>query len=597
MAGHFDFVKFAGKTDVGRKRKNNEDNFGMFPEIGVWLVADGMGGGEDGEVASAAVVRAVSGFAEAHPFPANAAAAADPLVSGLSDAIDAASQWIYNRTRERGLKSCASTVVGVAIDRTHPGRAVAFHAGDSRLYLIRNGGLFGGGIRQVTTDHSAAEAMGVREKDKLNPMWVNVITRAVGLHECTDVERTPFDVKKGDRILICSDGLSGMVGDNDLLEISKNEADVGKAVEKLIAAANAAGGKDNVTAVLLQIGELPKRDVEVKPLEELAVGEERATPDDGVTRPTCPTIDFESLPGEKGVHGSGVPSGLTEASAAGLDESGEPRSACLDKDLVERMSGLSHPSLSHRVRGVKAWLDKLGRRRLVLWGLVALALASMSMAVVWRLSQSGSQAAVKPMPVPVSVSVPPTPKPEPPTPKPEPPRIAVPVAAAVTNIAPATAPVVAPEMTPVSVPEVVTNVQSAVVTNLTPAVDGSLAALAEAFDRKSLSQFEAAVKNALQRSGDEGLRQIGEFTSEMRKVSARAAKYVNEIKYVKGSSRSAEDLVVDFKYALEKVAMLRPQLGRDLKSKWEIVSKGDVKDAKTREAAAALVSGLTEALK
>ena len=131
----------------------------------------------------------------------------------------------------------------------------------------------------------------------------------------------------------------------------------------------------------------------------------------------------------------------------------------------------------------------------------------------------------------------------------------------------------------------------------TPTVDTTFEELAAAFERKPLSVFEGAVKNALRQSGEDGQRAVSEFSFEMRKVSARAAKFVAEAKYMKGSSRSAEDLIVDFKYALEKAAALKAKLDAPLSSAWNTVADGDVKKAETRRAVISLVSGLAEALK
>lgn len=248
----FGYIKAAALSDVGRKRKNNEDNFGAFPSIGVWCVADGMGGGDDGEVASAAVVREMDRFAESFPFPPGGAYAADELVRGVADAVDSASAWIFNRSHEKRLSSCGSTIVGVAFDAVSPGKATAFHAGDSRLYRIR-----GKKIKQITKDHSAAELIGEKDESKVNPMFRGMVLRAVGVRQTVDVEFTGFDVKKGDRIVICSDGLSKMVPDKTMAKISSAEEDCAKVAESLVAAANEAGGADNITVIVLDVGTLP----------------------------------------------------------------------------------------------------------------------------------------------------------------------------------------------------------------------------------------------------------------------------------------------------------------------------------------------------
>lgn len=249
----FGYIKAAALSDVGRNRKNNEDSFGAFPSIGVWCVADGMGGGDDGEVASAAVVREIEGFASKFAFPSGGAYSADDLARGIADAVDAASAWIFDRTKELRLSSCGSTVVGVVLDAVSPGKAVAFHAGDSRLYRIR-----GKKIKQITTDHSAAELIGAKDESKVNPMFRGMVLRAVGVRRNVDVELTDFDVKRGDRILICSDGLSRMVPDRELMKILSAETECEKAVAAMVAAANEAGGVDNITAILLDVGDLPE---------------------------------------------------------------------------------------------------------------------------------------------------------------------------------------------------------------------------------------------------------------------------------------------------------------------------------------------------
>ena len=248
----FSHIQHAVLSDVGRKRKNNEDSFGVFPAAGVFCVADGMGGGDDGEVASAATVRAVETFVTRHPLPSAATYPIIDYVDGLCAAVNSASSWIYRRTQEKNLKGCGSTFVGVCFDAAQPNVAIALHAGDSRLYRIR-----GRNIQQITKDHSAAELIGAKDERDVNPMFRGMILRAVGIQPRVEVERTEFPIKPGDRILICSDGLSRMVPDKRILAISRANSSVWDAVAAFIAAANEAGGIDNVTAVLVEVGSLP----------------------------------------------------------------------------------------------------------------------------------------------------------------------------------------------------------------------------------------------------------------------------------------------------------------------------------------------------
>ena len=236
----FDYIRFHGHTDVGQRRKNNEDDLGLFPEIGMFCVADGMGGGDDGEVASASTVAAVSAVASKCIPPAGCAYPHEGLVRLVKRALSDVSYRIHRRTGELGLKSCGSTFVGVVFDAANPTRATALHAGDSRLYLIREGSL-----RQVTRDHSPAEAVGEKNENQVNPMFKGMILRAVGVAESVDLEETPFEVASGDKILLCSDGLYRMVKEDRILEILAVSPSPQAAVNELVAAANAAGGVDN----------------------------------------------------------------------------------------------------------------------------------------------------------------------------------------------------------------------------------------------------------------------------------------------------------------------------------------------------------------
>ena len=248
----FTHIQFAAKSDVGRKRKNNEDSFGVFPESGVFCVADGMGGGDDGEIASAAVVKEVATCAQSHVPPPNAGYFGSELVSELCTALNDASAWIFKRAKDRNLKGCGSTFVGVCLDATAPASAVALHVGDSRLYRIR-----GTSIHQITRDHSAAELIGAKDENSINPCFRGVILRAVGVQPSVEAEKTDLPLKEDDRIVICSDGLSKMVEDRKISAIVHASETPVEAAEALVAAANEAGGVDNVTAVVLFVGRLP----------------------------------------------------------------------------------------------------------------------------------------------------------------------------------------------------------------------------------------------------------------------------------------------------------------------------------------------------
>jgi len=251
MAHVFSHLTCAALTDVGRKRKNNEDAFGRYLENGVFCVADGMGGAEDGEVASQAVVEGLAALCDrlkrgGRPYAGAAAQA------WIAQALNDVSAWIYNRSEERGTRGTGSTFVGVCFDPAQPGTATALHAGDSRLYLLRKKTL-----TQITRDHSAAALAGVKDEKDLNPMFRGIVMRAVGVAECVELERTPFGVAEGDVVLLCSDGLTRMLEDKEILNVIRKAGDVEAAARALIDRANHNGGVDNVTVVLIRVGRLP----------------------------------------------------------------------------------------------------------------------------------------------------------------------------------------------------------------------------------------------------------------------------------------------------------------------------------------------------
>jgi serine/threonine protein phosphatase PrpC len=260
MATCYSHLSSFALTDVGHKRKNNEDAYQMYPEHGVFIVADGMGGAEDGEVASKAIVdeltKTLKGFDPAQPLSCPA------MQAWICHSVNEASAWILKRSNDRNRAGTGSTFVGVCFDPEHPDRVVALHAGDSRVYRVR-----GGDIQQVTRDHSLANAAGITDERELNPKFRGVILRAVGLAVTTEVEATPFDVAEGDTVIVCSDGLSKMIEDAAIAKIVEEEAELEVSVRKLIDAALTHGGKDNVTVIAVKVGPLP----EPLPVTELKV--------------------------------------------------------------------------------------------------------------------------------------------------------------------------------------------------------------------------------------------------------------------------------------------------------------------------------------
>ena len=328
----FPHVAFAAMSDRGRKRKNNEDACYASPSYGVWVVSDGMGGGDDGEVASLATVQGVDKFVKAHPFPSGGTWNVDDLVKGLARAASDSSAWIYARAREKHLKGCGATFVALLLDAAAPEEAVALHAGDSRLYRIR-----GRSIQQITKDHSAAAMIGAKNELEINPMFRGMILRAVGIQPTVELERTALPLKSGDWVLICSDGLSRMVPDKTIASIVREAETPDDGVRKLISTANEAGGIDNITAGLVKIGD-PPPPVAAFPL----VLEERPAPaappasEDARTGETSESMTFGSSSSDDPVTGGVTEPAMTFDEAGVEDDDTKTRETAVPVAIVQK---------------------------------------------------------------------------------------------------------------------------------------------------------------------------------------------------------------------------------------------------------------------
>lgn len=251
----FSYLTSAELTDVGRRRKNNEDSLVRIPEAGVFCVADGMGGVQGGEVASKAVVEALQQEFTQSPDAAYAVTA-DASSRLVERALNSASRWIKDRADGLGLAGTGSTAVVLVFDKVTPSQGIALHAGDSRAYRIRDDKLV-----QLTVDHSVAAAAGLPDDSSLPAMFRGVITRAVGLEPRVQLEATAFDVAPADIFLLCSDGLSKMLSDRKLQKLLRKHVgdplpDVARI---LVDEALEAGGDDNVSVVLVRVAaDLPK---------------------------------------------------------------------------------------------------------------------------------------------------------------------------------------------------------------------------------------------------------------------------------------------------------------------------------------------------
>jgi PPM family protein phosphatase len=232
----------AGMTDRGRYRRTNEDFFVLLPEAAAFVVCDGMGGAAAGETAS-------------HLAAETAAAALANATTGaaaLREAVRLANHAVYERARrDRRLEGMGTTLVVLSLSGN---TAWVVHVGDSRCYRWRNGTL-----ERLTQDHSLVEEqirIGrlTREQARRSPMQ-NVITRAVGTRAEVVPDVQEFQLQSDDVFLIASDGLTRELTDAAIAGILGTEGgDLDATCANLIAAANAAGGRDNITCVLVSIG-------------------------------------------------------------------------------------------------------------------------------------------------------------------------------------------------------------------------------------------------------------------------------------------------------------------------------------------------------
>lgn len=235
-------------TDVGRKRSQNQDSGAAVPELGLFIVSDGMGGHQGGETASKTAVETIV---------ENVTAACQGDWDGrvvISKAIQMANAAIFQKAmKEPKLQGMGTTTTALLFkDKV----LYIGHVGDSRCYFFRPQAIW-----QATRDHSLVQeklrAGLITRKEVKTDKMKNVITRSVGFEPQVNVEIYQMKVQPGDCFLICSDGLSGLVEDLDLLKIMQNEfyenGDPQQTVQSMVEAANENGGDDNITTILVQV--------------------------------------------------------------------------------------------------------------------------------------------------------------------------------------------------------------------------------------------------------------------------------------------------------------------------------------------------------
>jgi len=236
-------LRAAVGSDVGRRRAANEDHYALAPEIGLYLVADGLGGHVAGQIASELAaetalrtVRTLEGTGTS-------------LAEKLRYAVIAANREVHETARrQRELAGMGTTLVAFLAQE---GRAALAHVGDSRAYLVR-----GDRIRQLTDDHSLVGELVRRREisadDAREHPQRHVLTRAVGVRATVEPDLAELTPEAGDVFVLCSDGLTGHVRDEEIAEIVGGGRDPQEAVDRLIALANERGGEDNITVAVVR---------------------------------------------------------------------------------------------------------------------------------------------------------------------------------------------------------------------------------------------------------------------------------------------------------------------------------------------------------
>lgn len=242
-------VSVAAHSDVGLVRQNNEDVWHVIPELWTYILADGMGGHQAGEVAAREAVESLTNSL-LRGLPEADRSTLDKAIEVLQDGIEEANDHVYQLSRSYPeFKGMGTTLCCLHF---HPDGIVYGHVGDSRIYRYRDGVL-----EQLTRDHSLLREMmdkgQLREDDATDFAYKNIITRAIG----ADQEVIPClekdSLQEGDLFLLCSDGLSDLLDRQTLEQIFNESASLSTLSQDLISQANACGGNDNITVVLIKM--------------------------------------------------------------------------------------------------------------------------------------------------------------------------------------------------------------------------------------------------------------------------------------------------------------------------------------------------------
>lgn len=246
-----------GQTDVGQVRPHNEDAILLEPSLQLYAVADGMGGHKGGEFASRICLDTMRDYlqmaARGHaPLVGEADAVHSETANLLGSAVRFANRAVFEASFSKPeWRGMGTTIVALTV----AGNRVAIaHVGDSRAYLLRQGT-----FKQITEDHSWIEEQvraGLMSRDEaLFAKGRNVLTRAIGQEEAVQVDLDELELQAGDSLLLCSDGLFGMVADEEIAALIGVARNPEEACRELVACANGRGGRDNISVILLTVGE------------------------------------------------------------------------------------------------------------------------------------------------------------------------------------------------------------------------------------------------------------------------------------------------------------------------------------------------------
>jgi len=237
-------IRSAAATDRGKKRKLNEDAFLCLEGDSVFVVADGMGGHAAGERASRITVEVIKNAFERGRFDGEPHVLWPRRGDELARSLEMANQTVYElANKEQGLRGMGTTATAIRFSANRQ-RAYIAHAGDSRCYRLRNEELV-----PLTVDHTLRNLLGAR-----GPL-AGQLARAIGVEAVVEVDLRVDEPLPGDRYLLCSDGLTKMVTDEEICQLILAGEDVSAMVERLIDEANERGGKDNITVILIEVDE------------------------------------------------------------------------------------------------------------------------------------------------------------------------------------------------------------------------------------------------------------------------------------------------------------------------------------------------------